>query len=520
MSIDRELSDKIEEFDSSNESFVNRVQELSTLLNTTLPIVIVYGRFGQGKTKLARKLVDELEKRGEEVVYIALRLMDQKYKGEFLTYKDGDLFKTYYNSKGIIPKGLDFTRKFLAPLLLDPMGFKETYKASGEALIVKSGRPPLKGPLLKEIYEGKDIEDLLRKPEIKGSMMVIIDEFEDLLNALAIGSSPDVARRFINNLLNFSRYVHDEMPGKFRLVLLIIPRTAVDIRNIVSEEAVAWVGKACQVSLEKLSEDHLLEYAEKLIKSLLDKSLKLEDLFDYDSIKLLKVVLKGVETTRFAVDLIKQVIKEGILYLARVQGISKYDDLKRVLIAPQERRIRYNVADYLKIYEPSHDEIVRNYQRILTNVKDVLQRDYRVFVTGPGIVTLARGYESYFLDVEKGEREGNVRFMFWLRPSGYGSRELTIDKVLENLRLKEASKMKLKTVVCIVTFRNTKHVARFVDVLTSSGFRCDIWVHSDVLKYGLSDNKPSGILKSTIDNYMKEEVKRLADNILLLRSLV
>lgn len=515
-----ELDKKIEEFDSSLESFINREHEMKELLNTSLPIIIIYGSYGQGKTKLARKLVEELKKRNEEVVYIALRLMDNIYRGQFLTYNADDICKKYYNSIGISPKNFDLAQKLIIPLIVDPMGFYNTYKSKQDSkeLIVVTERPALNNP---SVYSTTNITEILQNAKIKNRLTIIIDEFEDLIETVNLGAKEEAARKFINNLFSIFRYVHDIIPGLLRLVVLIIPRTTIELKTVIRERPYAWVGKTVERYLDKLSENSLLEYGDRLIGFVLNqKDLKLKDILDTESLDLMKTFLKGITTTRFAVDMIKQIGKEMIADLAGRYGILKYDELLENALKLLQQKLHFNIRDYLKLYEPSHDEIVKNYRELLKKVKEVLMQEYHV-VTGPAPVTFAKGYESYFLDV--GSKDKTVRFIFWLRPSGYHYQKgLNIDKVIYNLRLKESETLKIKTYVYVVSFRSTKHLIEFIDLLKASKKveNADILVHDESIKYGLSSIKPSGYLGNAIENYFDEEVKDLANKIKHIHSIL
>jgi Cdc6-like AAA superfamily ATPase len=516
-----ELDKKIEEFDSSLESFINREHEMRELLNTSLPIIIIYGSYGQGKTKLALKLVEELKKRNEEVIYIALRLMDNIYRGQFLTYNADDICKKYYNSIGISPKNFDLAQKFIMPLIVDPMGFYNTYKSKQDSkeLIVITERPALNNP---SVYSTTNITEILQNAKIKNRLTIIIDELEDLIETVNLGAKEEAARRFINNLFSIFRYAHDINPGLLRLVALVIPRTTIELKTVIRERPYAWVGKTVERYLDKLSESSLLEYGDKLIGFVLNqKDLKLKDILDTESLDLMKTVLRGITTTRFAVDMIKQIVKEMIIDLASRHGILKYDELLRNVSKLLQQKIHFNIRDYLKLYEPSHDEIVKNYRELLKKVKEVLMQEYNVVTAGPAPVTFAKGYESYFLDV--GSKDKTVRFIFWLRPSGYHyQRGLNIDKVIYNLRLKESETLKIKTYVYVVSFRPTKHLIEFIDLLKASKKveNADILIHGESIKYGLSSIKPSGYLGNAIENYFDEEVKELANKIKYIHSIL
>jgi len=524
----KDIYDRVREFELSLKSFVNRESELNELINTYLPIIMIYGKFGQGKTKLAKMLVNKLRDRGEEVIYVALRLADQYYRGEFLTLHD--IFKTYYSKIGVVPK--DRALRFLGPLIIDHIGFKETYKnLEPEALNVHTRRSSVSGNDLKEIY-GSDRPDTLVKgalKHIKTRLTIIIDEFEDLINNFVRLEGEVVTRSFIDNILSIARYMYDLSPGIFRLILLIIPRTAIDLRSIITGGSIAWTGVTREITLGKLSEDDLMEYANKLMCHLLKRDVRLGDIFEKKSIELLKVALKGLPVTRFATDLIKQVIADVVTYMAQLVNATTYEDLLKnsstVLEKLKEKKLYYNVEAYLKLSKPSHDEIVKNYRKILEYIKNILTNIHRKMVVGPIAITLQRGYESYYLEITKlsGRGKERLRFIFWLRPSAIKPKDLVVDKIIKNLDLETARKMGVKTFVYVVSFEESKYLGQYVDLLNSLKdyvVMADSWVPAEVLKFALSDRLPPKFIEQTLRDFIDEEVRRLAEDILLKSELL
>jgi Cdc6-like AAA superfamily ATPase len=516
-----EVERKITEFEELPISFIDREQELNTLINTFLPITIVYGRFGQGKTKLARQLIHNLSERKEEVVYIALRTANQ-IRAEFLTSRE--IFKTYYNSIGVAPR--DFAHRLLWPLIVDPAGLKTTYTDLGiEALYINTRRSSPSQDKLVNIYSKGGPREVLEF--VKDRVTIIIDEFEDLINNFAKFEGEPVTRTFIDSLFTFARFAYDLRPGAIRLILLVVPRTAIDLRNIISEGSIAWIGVTQEILLEKLSEDNLIEYAERLTQYLLRSDINLRDIFEEESIKIFKTALTGIPTTRFATDLIKQIIKDAIKYLGQTRGLMIYEDLLRRLpetleLLRRERKIHYDVQSYLKLYEPSHDEIVRNYRKILELAKDILMKEYRRQVVGPGVISMLRGYESYYLEMIKvsGRARERLCFIFWLRPSAIKLRNLNLDRITQNLDLRRLQEAKAKIFVFIVSFKESKYLKHLIDVLNSQEVIADVWIHDEVIKYALSDRQPPELIRNALRNYLVEDVRRIVDSMIVKSELL
>jgi hypothetical protein len=515
-SLPAEVDRKIAEFEELPISFIDREQELNTLINTFLPITIVYGRFGQGKTKLARQLIHILSERKEEVVYIALRTANQ-IRAEFLTSRE--IFKTYYNSIGVAPR--DFAHRLLWPLIVDPAGLKTIYTDLGaEALYINTRRSSPSRDKLVSIYSSGGPREVLEF--VKDRVTIIIDEFEDLINNFAKFEGELVTRTFIDSLFTFARFAYDLRPGAIRLILLVVPRTVIDLRSIISEGSIAWIGVTQEVLLEKLSEDNLIEYAERLTRYLLGSDISLRDIFDEESIKILKTALTGIPTTRFATDLIKQIIRDAIKYLGQTRGLMTYEDLLRRLpetleLLRRERKLHYDVQNYLKLYEPSHDEIVRNYRKVLELAKDILMRESRRQVVGPGVISMLRGYESYYLEIIRvsGRTRERLCFIFWLRPSAIKLRNLNVDRIVQNLDLRRLQEAKVKVFVFIVSFKESKYLKHLIDVLNSQDVIADVWIHDEVIRYALSDKQPSEPIRNALRNYLVEDVRKMIDSMIV-----
>jgi hypothetical protein len=511
-----EVDRKIAEFEELPISFIDREQELNTLINTFLPITIVYGRFGQGKTKLARQLIHILSERKEEVVYIALRTANQ-IRAEFLTLRE--IFKTYYNSIGVAPPR-DFAHRLLWPLIVDPAGLKTTYNDLGaEALYINTHRSSPSRDKLVSIYSSGGPREVLEF--VKDRVTIIVDEFEDLINNFAKFEGELVTRTFIDSLFTFARFAYDLRPGAIRLILLVVPRTVIDLRSIISEGSIAWIGVTQEVLLEKLSEDNLIEYAERLTRYLLGSDVSLRDIFDEESIKILRMALTGIPTTRFATDLIKQIIRDAIKYLGQTRGLMTYEDLRRKLPETlkllREQKLHYDIQNYLKLYEPSHDEIVRNYRKILELAKKILMKDYKRQVVGPGMISMLRGYESYYLEMIKASGRGRERFcfIFWLRPSAIKPKNLNVDRIVQNLDLRRLQEAKAKIFVFIVSFKESKYLKHLIDVLNSQDVIADVWIHDEVIKYALSDRQPPELIRNALEDYLDEDVRRIVDSMII-----
>jgi Cdc6-like AAA superfamily ATPase len=521
------LITRIKEFERSTVSFVNRAWELNELTNTYLPITIVYGSYGQGKTKLAKMLVNRLKERDEEVIYLALRLADQKYKEEFLSLRN--IYKMYYNEVGLVPK--DIAIKFLGPLLIDPKGFKEVYKGLTEdEIVIYTQRDPLNMKDLRDVYSSEKTSKLIEvtMKKIKSRLTIIIDEFEDLIDNIVRSEGDPVARLFIDSILSTFRYAYDQNPGSIRLFLLVIPRTAIDIRSMIMERSVAWVGVTHQIMLGKLSEEDLLEYARRLLNFLLQREhedIKLEDVIRSESIEIFKRVLREIPVTRFAIDLIKQVITDAVDRIKELAGESSYENLPKKL--PEvldklkgERKLQYDIQAYLKLSTPSHDELIKNYLKILKDVARALTIQYGMNVTGPLIKSMQRGYESYYLEViePSGRGKERTRFIFWLRPTGIKPRRgLTIDKIVRTFDLERLRREGVRVIVYVVSFEKSRYLGQYVDILNACEHinHATLWIHDEVLKYALADVTPSGFIASTLRDFMNEEIKALVEDLML-----
>lgn len=517
---------KINEFEKSTKSFVDRIAELNDLVNTYMPIVIVYGKYGQGKTKLAKMLVQELIKRGEEVVYIALRLADQRYKDEFLTLTS--LYKTYYDNRvGLIPG--DMGVRFLGPLVIDPKGLGEIYKDLIEETINihVPHRESLAKENLKSVYTdrpAKLIEEASKR--IKGRLTIIIDEYEDLINTIARREGEAVTYNFINSVFQLARYAYDQNPGLIRLILMTIPRTVVDIRSIIAQGTTAWVGVARHIDLAKLSEEALLDYAKKTLNYILQREgedIKLEDIIDNESIELFKKVLKTIPVTRLATDLIKQIITDIVTYLAESIGAASYDDMIKKLpkilenLHNSRKKLRYNVTNFLNLITPSHDTLVKNYRKFLDEISKTLTTQFNMTVISPVPITMQRGYESYYLEVIKVSKEKErIRFIFWLKPTVPKPRkELTVDRISKVFNLMDAYKMGVKVVFYVVTFEESKHLGYYIDLLNACKYviLAIPWIHDETLKYVLANTIPAGFVGEALKAFLNEEINALAQDI-------
>jgi hypothetical protein len=516
ISLRSELLKKIDEFDKQDISFINRAQELSLLFHSTMPVIVVSGHWGQGKTKLAYKLTKELSK-NEDVLYIAYRIMDNIYPNEFITHIPSNVYKKYYESKGI-SSDYSLPLKYILPLIRYPIRFSEIYNAGlGKGLIVHVKESSLEDT---EHEKTSDISTLFKGfSKVKTRYTIIFDEFEELIKVIVENSGLDAAKRFIDEMFNVFRVAHD-VGSPIRLIVFTVPRTlTVDIGVYMRETTAAWAGKSLLTRIEKLSIENLVEYGDRLISYILGFDISLNKLLNSSDFEVVKRYLDAIPTTRFAVEAIKQLLLNGLLDISQAYNVHEYGKLKDLILNRGVKISSFTVKDAVMLEEPSHTDIITNYRKVLESVKKKLIEEYKIMATGPAIISMARGYESYSLTIGKGTK--TLKLIFWIRPSRYfGGGTLLIDNIMSKLRLEDTRKMKMNTYIYIVTFQLSRYLDLIHDMLTSAGFHADVKIHSPMLKYYLSGKQYKDFLEKTIKECFEEEVKDLARDIMYVYSLL
>jgi len=443
---------ELEKNPRANLLLVERENYLTSIITTSLPIVRVYGDWGQGKSTLGILLykIAVTNNNSFYITYLPLAKIVAELGDEAQLTREA--LRRFYSSDGNF-SDKDFDRLFrslspaparnfmqlLAPLMFSPNHAKEVYNLENRGIILTN---------LPKSAELKPIEYLDKTPyEIAKNVVeklgnkryfICIDEIEGIRNIR-------IEPQFFGPLLELARLLYD-FYGYNKVVFVYLiqeterPTFDAMIEEIRTQRSFARIYGIIgnPINVEKMNGDELKEYALLILRDILGSNA--DQLIDNKVLDHIIESASGASNTRIATSILRaellRLLTNIILRHVEVKAID-INDIDALLNAAREvikkKNIKITIEQYEKesivaselreIFHGKYDKLNKYVEAML---KSIVEEVYNVLknkinITPPSLRSRRPGYTSYqFLIKYVHQREEkNVRIILWLRLSRF-----------------------------------------------------------------------------------------------------
>jgi len=434
----------------------------ATIVGSSLPIIRMYGDWGQGKSTIGASLYHFSRKsKTIYVTYIALSKLHAELGNE--AEISGSTMKKFYTNvlgsdKQPFP-GISnpYSRRFamlLTPLICSPKTVGEIYGTQGGALLTTLPRDK---ECDVEVYTRSPYEALINVGDkLDKRYFVIIDELEGI---------PEINKfsgQMYGDLLLDVRRAYDKYNiNKITLVFSVqqtervtFDRMLEEIKSIPKSSRVYGV-LSQPIEISKLSKEELIKYAKELVRVVVGESTFLED-----ALEVIAELAYRAENTRIATSLVRE-----FLWLSLVHSLERNEfDFSKISNISNKELLIYEIKKFIKnkklivrredvnrafgfpkiieeIYIKNFTNINKYAQTLVElTVKYIweeLKARYPEFqLSNPSLRSRNPGYVSYQILIRpksRGKIERFLRLILWVRFSRIYTQRLSRETLLQKL---------------------------------------------------------------------------------------